>query len=217
MITNSIDSPMSMIVNPLVSGSPMAGPVQSTIRVLVSAARTLNATGPSRVTLSQWQEQLRAGCGSRQEKKGLEMHPKSSSQAAAWTWRPLLAVATQGACRPPPPASRCRLRPSAAAVASYGLLALLACACSVPCTLDELTTTLRKPAIERGAHLVPNSTRNKDSDQATAYSQVEIAFELSAVPPTHCRHPLFFHPSSSPQARGNSKWLARQRRGITMY
>ena len=38
-------------------------------RVSVCAERTLNATGQSRVTLSLRQDQLRAGCGPRQEEK----------------------------------------------------------------------------------------------------------------------------------------------------
>ena len=46
------------------------GPSSRPNRVLVCAARTLNATGPSRVTLSLRQEQLRAGCGPRQVKRG---------------------------------------------------------------------------------------------------------------------------------------------------
>ena len=39
-------------------------------RVSVCVARTLNPIRPSRVTLSQWQGQLRAGRGSRQEESG---------------------------------------------------------------------------------------------------------------------------------------------------
>ena len=79
------------------------GPVQTpSFRISVCAAHTLNATGPSRVTLSLRQEQLRAGCGSRQEKKGPEMRPTSSSQARAST-RACCAGAPTSAPSPPPP------------------------------------------------------------------------------------------------------------------
>ena len=50
-------------------------------RVLLCAARTLNAAGQSRVSLSPRQEQLRAGCGSRQEERGPELRPKRCNVA----------------------------------------------------------------------------------------------------------------------------------------
>ena len=50
-------------------------------RASASAARTLN--GPSRVTLSLWQEHLRAGCGPRQEERGLKPVQNKRSQVAA--------------------------------------------------------------------------------------------------------------------------------------
>ena len=46
-------------------------------RSLVHAARTLNATGQSRVTLSLRQEHLRAARGLRQEESGPETCPKT--------------------------------------------------------------------------------------------------------------------------------------------
>ena len=49
---------------------PMTARPNPFFRVSVCAARTLNATGPSRVTLSLRQAPLRAGCGSRQEERG---------------------------------------------------------------------------------------------------------------------------------------------------
>ena len=52
------------------------GPVQSKIRVPLFAARTLNATGQSRVTLSLRCERLRAACALRQEERGPEIRPK---------------------------------------------------------------------------------------------------------------------------------------------
>ena len=47
------------------------------------AARTLNATGPPRVTLSRWQGLLRAGCGPRQEESGPEIRPKTTRAGSA--------------------------------------------------------------------------------------------------------------------------------------
>ena len=60
---------------------PAGRPVQSTIRAPVRAARALNATGRSRVTLSLLQEHLRAVCGPRQEERSLTFAQKRSSQA----------------------------------------------------------------------------------------------------------------------------------------
>ena len=78
-------------------------PVQSSFRVSLCAARTLNATGQCRVTLSLRQEHLRAGCGPRQEESGPEIRPKSSSQAACcWLWRCWLAAGTAMGARPAP-------------------------------------------------------------------------------------------------------------------
>ena len=54
-------------------------------RVSVCAARTLNATGQSRVTLSLRQEQLRAVYGSRQEEQGLA--PAQNDALLAGRWR----------------------------------------------------------------------------------------------------------------------------------
>ena len=58
-------------------------PVRSTIRVPLFAARTLNATGESRATLSLRQERLRAACGPRQEERGPEIRgPKNKTTPA---------------------------------------------------------------------------------------------------------------------------------------
>ena len=46
------------------------------------AARTLNATGQSRVTLSLRQENLRAACRLRQKERGAEIRPKQFSPCA---------------------------------------------------------------------------------------------------------------------------------------
>ena len=51
-------------------------PVQSKLRAPLFATRTLNATGPSRVTLSLRQSNLRAACGLRQEERGPEIRPQ---------------------------------------------------------------------------------------------------------------------------------------------
>ena len=56
------------------------GPVQSEIRAPLFVARTLNAVGQSRVTLSLRQERLRAACGLRQEERGLKCVQKRRSQ-----------------------------------------------------------------------------------------------------------------------------------------
>ena len=54
-----------------------AGPfILNPFRASVCAARTLNAAGPSRATLSLQKEHLRAACGPQQEGKGAEFGPK---------------------------------------------------------------------------------------------------------------------------------------------
>ena len=55
------------------------GPVRSTTRAPLFAARTLNATGQSRVTLSLQREHLRAACGLRQGERSLTSAQKRSS------------------------------------------------------------------------------------------------------------------------------------------
>ena len=51
------------------------GPPRAKHRDPLFAARTLNATAPSRVTLSLRQENLRAACGLRREEIGPEISP----------------------------------------------------------------------------------------------------------------------------------------------
>ena len=64
----------------------------STIRAPLLAARTLNATGQSRVTLSLRYERLRAACGPRQEDKGAEIRNQKRSILAAF----LIQIVTLG-------------------------------------------------------------------------------------------------------------------------
>ena len=56
------------------------GPSRAKFRAPRFAARTLNAAGQYRVTLSLRQEKLRADCGTRQEERGLKSAPKRLSQ-----------------------------------------------------------------------------------------------------------------------------------------
>ena len=64
------------------TGEPVAR--QCPFRVLACAARTLNATGQSRVTLSLRQEHLRAVCGPCQEERSLTSALKKRSSQAMY-------------------------------------------------------------------------------------------------------------------------------------
>ena len=92
------DMPPLAIVAAPVPARPR--PVPPHTRVSACAARTLNAMGQSRVTLSPREEHLRASCRPRQGRERSEMRPKRFSQAArtgltstattpstgAWAW-----------------------------------------------------------------------------------------------------------------------------------
>ena len=83
-----------------VRGAARNGPQ---IRVSLFAARTLNATDQSRVTLSPRQERLRAGCAPRQEERGPETRPKTRLWQVCVRWRPDLWAS--GTCPPGAPGS----------------------------------------------------------------------------------------------------------------
>ena len=101
-------------------------PVQSPFRVPLLAARTLNATDQSRVTLSLRLEILRAACGLQQEERGAEIRPNRCWQASGTisadtkkgaAWVPLCLDDTPGPAITP---ANCTLIASMTAVVRGG-------------------------------------------------------------------------------------------------